>query len=173
MTQVWQSYTESTCRVLTGTVQELFVTSSVWCLTHSATSFVRIESRSIAPSAKRCTFPKARIDLMERTLVLHWPTFSSRRTRRTLYSHPKCSTTNQRFLASKSQENVVQSTLTQREEQSPTLTSGSNDSKLRCTQANAKKALTPSKARQQLSKLLATRVSSGRVRAGIVGARIE
>ena len=57
---------ESTFRVLMGTAQEPSVTSNALCQMVSTTNFVRIESRSIAPSARRCTSLRAAlIDLME------------------------------------------------------------------------------------------------------------
>ena len=62
---------ESIYKELTGIARELSVTSSWWYRTVLATSFVRIESKSIVQSAKRCIFLKAAIDLMEPTLAHH------------------------------------------------------------------------------------------------------
>lgn len=109
--QVSLSFTESTCRVLTGTAPAPFVTSRKSCPTHSTTSFVKIESRSIVPSVRKCTFLKEPIDLMEPTSVLRWPTSSSKLTTRALCCHQKFTSMSPSFSASISPESVDQSTL--------------------------------------------------------------
>ena len=57
---------------------------------------------------------------MEPTLVLPWPISSSRLTTRILFSHQRYTFTNRRFLDSRLQESVAQSTSSLRRDQSPT-----------------------------------------------------
>ena len=113
-------FTESTCRVLTGIVLAPFVTSRKSSQMQWTTSFVRIESRSIATSVRRCTSPKALIDLMEPISVLPLPISSSRLTTRILFSRQKYTSTNRRFLDLTLQESVVPSTSSLRRDPSPT-----------------------------------------------------
>lgn len=140
------------------------------------TSFVRIESKSIAPSVRRCTSPKPLIDLMEPTLAHHLPTFSSRATRRTLSCLLKFTFMSLSFSAFTWLVLGAPSSSSQRKAELLTRRSGKSALTRRCTQGLV--LIAPSKGPAQRNRLPILSSSSvrrviGLARVGTVGKRIE
>lgn len=140
------------------------------------TSFVRIESKSIAPSVRRCTSPNPLIDLMEPTLAHHLPTFSSRATRRALSYLLKFTFTSHSFSAFIWLVPGDPSSSSQRKAQLLTRRSGKSALTRRCTQVLDLRA--PNKGQAQRNRLPilssnSVRRVTGQARVGTVGRRIE
>ena len=143
---------------------------------HSVTSFVRIESKSIAPSVRRCTSPKPLIDLMEPTLAHHLPTFSFRPTQRTLCCLRKFTFTSHSFSGFTWLVPGAPSSSSQRKAELLTRRSGRSALTRRCTQVLDLRA--PNKGLVQRNRLPILSSSSvrrvtGQARVGTVGKRIE
>ncbi len=135
------------------------------------TSCVRIESRSIAPSVRRCTFPKALIDLMEPTLALPLPTFSSPPTTRTLCFLPEFTSTSPHYMGLKLPAPEVPNSLSQRKVELQIPKSAQNALTRRWALGLDLKARSRAQVSSKLS--LTSSARQGTARVGIAGARAE